>query len=65
MTKRKDESKTLKWRNSAQLRGVRSQVQAAINACTDGASVALDLTTALNVIEVIKQAEHTETGHGC
>ena len=53
----------LKWRTDRQLIGVQAQVQAAINSCSDGATVELDLKTAKNVIEVIKQARHTETGH--
>ena len=51
------------WRNSAQLRGVRSQLVAAINACTDGATVDLDIRSARNLVEVCDQAIHTEVGH--
>jgi hypothetical protein len=55
---------TATWRGSKQLRGVRSRLQAALNACTDGAWVELDIKTAKNLIEVCNQAIHTEEGHG-
>jgi hypothetical protein len=57
-------STKLVWRNSRQIRGVRSQLQAALNACTNGSTIELDITTARNLIEVCLQAEHTEEGHG-
>lgn len=52
-----------KWRNSHQLAGVQSQVQRAINTCKDGAYVEIDYKTALNVIDIIEQAKHTEIAH--
>jgi hypothetical protein len=52
------------WRGSNQLRGVRSQLQAALNACTNGAWVELDIKTAKNLIEICDQAIYTEEGHG-
>jgi hypothetical protein len=57
-------STKLVWRNSRQIRGVRSQLQAALNACTNGSTIELDTTSARNLIEVCLQAEHTEEGHG-
>lgn len=52
------------WRSSTQLRGVKSRVTAAINVCSDGAYVEIDLKTARNLLEVCDQAIHTEKGHG-
>ena len=58
-------SRTIKpvHRNSAQLRGVRAQVVGAINHCTDGADVVLDIRSARNLVEVCDQAIRTEVGH--
>lgn len=53
----------MKWRNSKELAGVRSQLKAAINACDDGAYVTLDLKSACNLLEICDQAIHTEKGH--
>lgn len=63
MRKGKSSEKS-KWRNSAQLKGVRSRLQASLNICDDGCMVSIDYKTALNLIEVCLQAEHTELGHG-
>ena len=54
------------WRNSHQLAGVRSQLQAAVSASTAyvySEYVALDFKTARNLLEVCDQAIHTEKGH--
>lgn len=51
------------WRNSAQLRGVRSRLTSAINQCADGAYVTLDIRSARNLQEICDQAIHTEIGH--
>jgi hypothetical protein len=64
-TPKKDEPKELKWRSSRQIAGVRAQLQAAVNRCTDGAEVVLDVKSAWNLLEVCDQAAHTERGHGC
>jgi hypothetical protein len=58
------EKKKLNWRTSRQLMGVKSQLTSAINGCTDGAYVSIDLKTARNLSEVCDQAIHTEEGHG-
>lgn len=55
--------KPFPWRNSRQLAGVRSQLVAAINACTNGAYVELDIRSARNLIQVCDQAIRTEQGH--
>lgn len=52
------------WRNSQQLRGVRSQLVVAINTSEDGAYAQVDLKTARNLLEVCDQAIQTEEGHG-
>jgi hypothetical protein len=57
------DKKTSPWRTSAQLRGVRSQLTQAVNACMDGAYVTLDIKSARNLLEVCDQAIHTEEGH--
>ena len=57
-------SKKLPWRNSAQLRGNRSQLVVALRACNDGARVWIDVKLAMNLIEICDQAIHTEAGHG-
>lgn len=51
------------WRNANQLRGVASQLTAALRSCTDGAYVELDIKTARNLLEICSQAIHTEVGH--
>jgi hypothetical protein len=51
------------WRSSAELKGVRAQIVAAINACDNGAYVTLDIRSARNAVEVCNQAIHTEEGH--
>ena len=51
------------WRNSQELRGVRSQLVAALNRNVDGAEEPLDLKTISNLIQVCDQAIHTEVGH--
>jgi hypothetical protein len=51
------------WRSSNQLRGVQASLQQAITSCEDGANVTIDLKTAYNLLEVIRQAKHTEVGH--
>lgn len=61
---RADEPKTLKWRNSRQIRGVRAQLMAAINSCENGAQIELDIRSARNLIEVCDQVIHTEERHG-
>ncbi len=58
----KEIKRTRKWRSSQQLKGVRSQLVAAINACTDGAHVMLDMKSARNLVQVCDQAIHTEVG---
>ena len=52
------------WRTSAQVRGYRSALQAAINASDDGASAVIDLATARALVQICRQADHTEEGHG-
>lgn len=56
--------KTPIWRNTAQLKGVRAQLKGALNACTNGAQVEVDIKTVRNMLEVCDQAIHTEEGHG-
>lgn len=63
MNKKKDEPKKLLWRNSRQLRGVRSQLTVAINTSYNGAYAEVDLKTARNLLEICDQAIHTEEGH--
>jgi len=48
------------WRNARELRGVRSQAVAALNACDNGAYAEIDLKTLRNLIEVCDQALHIE-----
>jgi len=55
------EQPKFKWRNSQQLQGVRSQLQAALNACTNGCYVEVGTTDLRNAIEVCLQAEHAST----
>jgi hypothetical protein len=52
------------WRNSAQIRGVKSQLTIAINLSENGAYAEVDLKTARNLLEICDQAIHTEEGHG-
>ena len=57
---------TFPWRNSRQLAGVRSRLQAAINehdATAYSEGVTLDFKTARNLLEVCDQAIYTEKGH--
>jgi hypothetical protein len=61
MSKRKP--KVLKWRDSAGIARIQGSLQAAINACTDGCNVVLDIKSAHNLMEVVLQAKHTEEGH--
>jgi hypothetical protein len=56
--------KTSVWRNSNQIKGVRAQLVGAINACTNGAKIELDIKSARNLVEICDQAIHTEEGHG-
>lgn len=56
----KDAAGDFPWRDGDQIRGVRSQLQKAINLCSDGASVEVDIKTAMNLIEVCRQAAYTE-----
>ena len=51
------------WRSGNQIRGVRAQLQAEINLCRNGSEITLDLTTAHSLIEICRQAAHTEDGH--
>lgn len=51
------------WRNSRQIKGVRSQLVGELNANTDGAYVTIDIKTARNLVEICDQAIHTEEGH--
>lgn len=51
------------WRNSNQLRGVKSNLTAALNQNKDGAYVQLDTKMVRNLIEICDQAIHTEEGH--
>jgi hypothetical protein len=51
------------WRNARQIGGVQSNLQGAINQCTDGAYVTLDIKVAHNLIDICRQAKHTETNH--
>lgn len=51
------------WYTERQLRGLQSQVRSAINRCTDGAYVELDITTAQKLIHALEQARHTERQH--
>lgn len=48
---------------SAQIRGYRAQLVGAINACTNGAQIELDITTARRIVEILDQAIHSEEGH--
>jgi len=52
----------IKWRGSAQIRGIKSQLTAAIASCHDGAYVQLHYKTAQNLAEICDQAAHTEEG---
>jgi hypothetical protein len=58
---RKTAEAQLKWRQSRQIQGVRSQLVAALNCCDDGAYVSVDIRTARNLIEVCDQAIHMKT----
>lgn len=51
------------WRSGNQIRGVRAQLQGEINPCRNGSEITLDLTTAHSLIEICRQAAHTEDGH--
>ena len=59
-----DDKGEFPWRNSRQLAGMEGILTRAINDCTDGAYVTLDLTSARNLQEIVRQAKHTEVGHG-
>ncbi len=62
--KRIPNAETLRqWRTASQIRGNRSALRAAINACDNGAHVVIDIRTARNLIDICLQAEHTEKGH--
>lgn len=50
----------LKWRGSQQIAGYIAQLTHAINTCEDGAYVQIDLRTANCLVEICKQAQHTE-----
>ena len=63
MAKAAQDDKPPRHRNSAQLRGVRSQLVAAINCSSDGAYAQVNLTTARSLVEVCDQAIRTEVGH--
>jgi len=52
-----------KWRTSKQIGGVEGTLQRAINLCDNGAEITLDITTAHNLLEIARQAKHTERGH--
>ncbi len=52
------------WRNSKQIAGMEGILQRAVNNCEDGATVTLDITSARNLLEIVRQAKHTEVGHG-
>jgi hypothetical protein len=52
------------WRTSNQLKGNRANLVGAINACTNGATVEIDIKLARNLVEILDQAIHTEEGHG-
>lgn len=51
------------WRTEAKLRGLQAVLQRDINGCADGAYVTIDLGTAHALIDVLKQARHTEVAH--
>lgn len=51
------------WRNERQIRGLQSQIQGAINASENGAYIEIDITTGRAIIDICKQARHTEKGH--
>jgi hypothetical protein len=52
------------WRNVSQILGHAAKLDAAINACNNGAYVTIDLKTARNLLDICAQAIHTEKGHG-
>lgn len=53
----------LKWRNAQQLRGYLGQLRTAILQSKDGAYVTIDMKTAEALVEILRQAIHTEVGH--
>lgn len=57
-------SEVKNWKTSRQLRGYRANLVRAINGCTDGAEITLDIEAAKKLVEIIDQAIHTEVGHG-
>lgn len=63
MTKLK-EAKAKPWRNSNQLRGIRSQLQRAITSSSDGAYIEVDNKTAYNLLEICDQCIQTEKDTG-
>lgn len=52
-----------KWRNSRQLRAYRAILDKAARTSSDGATVTLDITTAMALAQICAQAEHTERNH--
>ena len=53
----------LRWRNSAELRGVRARIVAALAANKDGSTAQIELKTLINCVEICDQAIHTEVNH--
>ena len=60
----RDDKGEFPWRNSRQLAGMEGILTRAISDCTDGCTVTLDITSARNLQEIVRQAKHTEVGHG-
>lgn len=54
------DTQPIKWRTEPALRGLQSALQRDINGCTDGAYVSIDYGTACALIDVLKQARHSE-----
>lgn len=56
-------AKALKWRNGNQIRGHMANLISAIRCCMNGSEITLDLSTARALVQICKQAAHTEDGH--
>ena len=59
----KDAKGEFPWRTFRQIAGMEGILQRAINDCTDGATVTVDLTSACNLLEIVRQAKYTEAGN--
>lgn len=59
----RDPKGEFRWRTSRSIAGIQANLQGSINQSNDGATVYLDLATAKALVEICRQAKHTEVGH--